>query len=209
LSTLAAIGRSRSGCRLPELKVEPIDQFRTQNNGKSLPTTALLRYTRRGKDMRLATLAAASLLAATLTATADAASQNFPGAPGALTLAGKCAKLVVGKVDATKGCEAELASVTLVNGQVTFIFTSGGKMLGFQGDGTAIKPASNGNARMPLNLVVTGVGQKMTGQVKVAGTCTMGNPYGGKPIDIECTAESKDTAFTGSFRTNGKAPKQK
>jgi len=159
--------------------------------------------------MRLATLATASLLAATLTTTADAASQNFPGAPGALTLAGKCAKLVVGKVDATKGCEGELASVTLVNGQVTFIFTSGGKMLGFQGDGTAIKPASNGNARMPLNLVVTGVGQKLTGQVKVAGTCTMGNPYGGKPVDIECTAESKDTAFTGSFRTNGKAPKQK
>jgi hypothetical protein len=79
--------------------------------------------------MRLATLAAASLLAATLTTAADAAPQNFPGAPGALTLTGKCAKLVVGKVDATKGCEGELASVTLVNGQVTFIFTSGGKML--------------------------------------------------------------------------------
>jgi hypothetical protein len=62
---------------------------------------------------------------------------------------------------------------------------------------------------MPLNLVVTGVGQKMTGQVKVAGTCTMGNPYGGTPVAIECSAESKDTAFTGSFRTNGKAPKQK
>jgi hypothetical protein len=37
----------------------------------------------------------------------------------------------------------------------------------------------------------------------------MGNPYGGTPVAIECSAESKDTAFTGSFRTNGKAPKQK
>ncbi len=159
--------------------------------------------------MKLVILAAASLLTATAASAAGAASQNFPGAPGALTLSGKCAKLVVGKVDATKGCEGELASVTLMNGQVTFIFTSGGKMLGFQGDGTAIKPASNGNVRLPLNLVVTGAGQKMTGQVKVAGTCTMGNPYSGKPVAIECTAESKDTAFSGNFRTNGKAPKQK
>jgi hypothetical protein len=159
--------------------------------------------------MRLLTLAAASLAATTLASAAGAAPQNFPGAPGALTLGGKCAKLVVGKIDATKGCQGELASVTLVNGQVTFIFTSDGKMLGFQGDGTAIKPASNGNVRLPLSLVVTGVGQKLTGQVKVAGTCTMGNPYDGKPVAIECTAESRDTAFAGSFKTNGKAPTQK
>jgi hypothetical protein len=158
--------------------------------------------------MRLIVIAAAALSAAAFASGASAASQNFPGA-GVSTLSGKCAKLVVGKVDATKGCKGELASVGLPNGQVTFIFTSGGKMLGFQGDGTAIKPASNGNARIPLKMVTTGAGEKMTGQVKVAGTCTFGNPYGGKPVVIECTAESKDTAFTGSFRTSGKAPKQK
>ncbi|KQV66389.1 hypothetical protein [Rhizobium sp. Root1220] len=159
--------------------------------------------------MKMLTLAAVALSATLLASAAGAAPQNFPGAPGALTLAGKCAKLVAGKVDATKGCGNELASVTLVNGQVTLIFTSGGKMLGFQGDGTAIKPAGNGNISLPLSLVVTGVGKQMTGQVKVAGTCTMGNPYGGKPVAIECTAKSKDTDFAGHFRTNGKAPKQK
>lgn len=158
--------------------------------------------------MRLTVIAVTALSAVAFASGADAASQNFPSA-GVTTLAGKCAKLVVGKVDASKGCKGELASVGLPNGQVTFIFTSGGKMLGFQGDGTAIKAASNGNARIPLNLVTTGVGEKMTGQVKVAGTCTFGNPYSGKPVAIECTAESKDTTFTGSFSTSGKAPKQK
>jgi hypothetical protein len=158
--------------------------------------------------MRILELSATSMLLMA-SATAAGAAENFPGAPGVATLGGKCAKLVVGKVDATKGCKSELASVTLTNGTVTFIFTSGGKMLGFQGDGTAIKAASNGNARLPLNLVSTGVGKQMTGQVKVAGTCTFGNPYGGKPIAIECTAESKDSAFAGSFRTSGTPPVQK
>jgi hypothetical protein len=162
----------------------------------------------RGMKVRLLPLATVSLFAASLASAVNAAPQNFPGAPGALTLAGKCAKLVVGKVDATKECQGEIASVTLINGQVTLIFTSGGKMLGFQGDGTKITPAA-GSVSLPLSLVVTGVGQKMTGQVKVTGSCTMGNPYDGKPVAIECTAKSADTAFAGHFRTNGKAPKQK
>jgi len=56
---------------------------------------------------------------------------------------------------------------------------------------------------------VTGAGQKMTGQVKVSGSCTLGNPYDGKPVAIECSAKSTDTAFSAVFKTNGKAPKQK
>ncbi|WP_160009269.1 hypothetical protein [Rhizobium sp. 18055] len=159
--------------------------------------------------MRLVILTAGALLCASLAQAAGETQQNFPGAPGALTLAGRCSKLVVGKVDASKACENELASVTLVNGQVTFIFTAGGKMLGFQGDGTKIKAASAGTVTFPLNMIVTGAGQKMTGQVKVSGSCTMGNPYGGKPVTIECTAKSTDTAFSSTFKTNGKAPKQK
>lgn len=138
-----------------------------------------------------------------------ASAQTFPGGPGAIVLSGKCAKLVVGKLDASKGCKAELASVTGPDGTVTFIFTSEGKALGFAGDGKTIKPASNGNVRLALNLVVSGAGTTMTGQVKAAGTCTFGNPYGGKPIVIECSAESKDSTFTGSFRTDGKTPKKK
>lgn len=163
-------------------------------------------------EMKLSAFAAAAFFSAALALPASAApaspSETFPGAPGVITLSGKCAKLVVAKFDATKGCKNELASVTLANGSVTFIFTSDGKALGFQGDGSGIKPASNGNARLPLSLVTTGVGNKMTGQVKVAGFCTFGNPYGGKPIAIECTAESKDSSFTGSFRTGGKLVKK-
>jgi len=157
--------------------------------------------------MRRLIIAAAALSAATLSSSAYAQTQNFPSA-GVTTLAGRCSKLVVGKLDVSKPCKNELAAVALPNGDVTFIFTAQGKMLGFQGDGKAIKPASNGNARIPLTMVTTGVGQKMTGEVKVAGSCTFGNPYGGKPVAIECTAESEDSTFAASFQTNGKTPVQ-
>ncbi|PZM10344.1 hypothetical protein [Rhizobium tubonense] len=139
----------------------------------------------------------------------SAMAQNFPGAPGIAVLNGKCAKLVVGKLDDSKNCKGQLASVTTAEGAVTFIFSANGKMLGFEGDGTAIKPASNGNARMPIAIVSSGVGAKMTGQVKAAGFCTFGNPYAGKPTVVECTAETKGSSFTGSFRTNGKPPQPK
>jgi hypothetical protein len=152
-------------------------------------------------EMKLSALVAAAIFSAAFVLPASAAPapapETFPGAPGVITLSGKCARLVVAKFD-----------VTLANGTVTFIFTSDGKALGFQGDGSGIKPASNGNARLPLSLVTTGVGNKMTGQVKVAGFCTFGNPYAGKPFAIECTAESKDSSFTGSFRSGGKLVKK-
>jgi hypothetical protein len=138
-----------------------------------------------------------------------AMAQNFPGPPGLTTLEGKCAKLVVGKLDASKGCVGQLGSVTAPDGTVTIIFTSEGKMLGFQGDGRVIRPASDGNVRMPVNTVSSGVATKMTGEVKATGFCTFGNPYAGKPIAIECTAQAKGAAFTGSFRTDGKQPKHK
>jgi hypothetical protein len=153
--------------------------------------------------MRFAYFAAGAALAFIATA---ASAQNFPGPPGVSTVQGRCAKLVVGKLDASKDCKGELASVTLPDGTVTFIFTSGGKMLGFEGDGKAIHPAPGGNVTFPVHLVSSGVGTRLTGQVKAAGACTFGNPYLGKPTVIECTAKTKDWAFAGNFQTNGKAP---
>jgi hypothetical protein len=153
--------------------------------------------------MRFANLVVGAALAFIATA---AAAQNFPGGPGVTTVEGKCAKLVVGKLDASKDCKGELASVTLPDGTVTFIFSAGGKMLGFEGDGKAIRPASGGNVTLPVHLVASGVGTKMTGQVKAAGFCTFGNPYAGKPMVVDCAAAAKDAAFSGNFRTNGKAP---
>jgi hypothetical protein len=136
----------------------------------------------------------------------DASAQNFPGGPGVIKLQGKCEKLVVGKVDASKGCAGELGSVTAPDGTVTFIFTSQGKMLGFGGDGGSVRAAGAGAARLVVGTVSTGVGTKITGEVDAPGFCTFGNPYSGKPITIECTAKSKDSTFTGTFKTSGKAP---
>ena len=106
-----------------------------------------------------------------------------------------------------KGCKAEIASVTGPDGSVTFIFSSGGKMLGFQGNGSGIKPgAKKGTAQLPIEVISTGAGNKMTGQVGAKGTCTFANPYAGKPVAIECSAKSTELSFTGSFLSNGKPP---
>jgi len=141
-----------------------------------------------------------------MTVATSAAAQSFP-APGVAIVSGTCSKLVVGKFDASKGCKAEIASVTGPDGSVTFIFSSGGKMLGFQGNGSGIKPgAKKGTAQLPIEIISTGAGNKMTGQVGAKGTCTFANPYAGKPVAIECSAKSTELSFTGSFLSNGKPP---
>ncbi|MBM7050313.1 MULTISPECIES: hypothetical protein [Rhizobium] len=144
-----------------------------------------------------------------LAATSAAAVENFP-AQGVTAVSGKCSKLVVGKLDASKGCKTEVASVTGPDGIVTFIFTSGGKMLGFQGNGGGIKPGSQkGTAQLPVEVISTGAGNKMSGQVEAKGTCTFGNPYSGKPVTIECSAKSPQMSFNGSFTSDGKTPRHK
>ena len=144
-----------------------------------------------------------------LAATSAAAVENFP-AQGVTAVSGKCSKLVVGKLDVSKGCKTEVASVTGPDGIVTFIFTSGGKMLGFQGNGGGIKPGSQkGTAQLPIEVISTGAGNKMSSQVEAKGTCTFGNPYSGKPVTIECSAKSTEMSFNGSFTSDGKTPRHK
>ena len=144
-----------------------------------------------------------------LVATSASAMENFP-TQGVTAVSGKCSKLVVGKLDASKGCKAEIASVTGPDGTVTFIFTSGGKMLGFQGNGGDIKAGSQkGTAQLPVAIISTGAGNKMSGQVEAQGTCTFGNPYSGKPVAIECSAKSTQMSFNGSFQSDGKTPRHK
>jgi len=144
-----------------------------------------------------------------LAATSAGAVENFPS-QGVTVVSGKCSKLVVGKLDASKGCKAEIASVTGPDGSVTFIFTSGGKMLGFQGNGKGIKPGSEkGTAQLPIDVISTGAGSKISGQVEAKGTCTFANPYAGKPIAIQCSAKSTEMSFNGSFTSDGKTPRHK
>jgi hypothetical protein len=144
-----------------------------------------------------------------LAATSAGAVDDFPS-KGVTVVSGKCSKLMVGKVDASKGCKAEIASVTGPDGSVTFIFTSGGKMLGFQGNGKGIKAGSQkGTAQLPIDVISTGAGNKISGKVEAKGACTFANPYAGKPIAIECSAKSTEMSFNGSFTSDGKAPRHK
>lgn len=144
-----------------------------------------------------------------LVATSAAAADNFPS-QGVTVVSGKCAKLVVGKLDASKGCEGQIASVTGPDGSVTFIFTSGGKMLGFQGNGKGIKAGNQkGTAQLPIDAISTGAGNKMAGRVEAKGSCTFSDPYAGKPVAIQCTAKSTEMSFNGSFTSDGKKPRHK
>ncbi|NTJ65474.1 hypothetical protein G6M50_17665 [Agrobacterium rhizogenes] len=144
-----------------------------------------------------------------LAATSAGAVDDFPS-KGVTVIGGKCSKLVVGKLDASKGCKAEIASVTGPDGSVTFIFTSGGKMLGFQGNGKGIKAGGQkGTAQLPIDVISTGAGNKISGKVEAKGTCTFANPYAGKPVAIECSAKSTEMSFNGSFTSDGKAPRHK
>ncbi|MGY5778915.1 hypothetical protein [Rhizobium sp. LEGMi135b] len=144
-----------------------------------------------------------------LAATSAVAVENFP-AQGVTVVSGKCSRLVVGKLDASKGCKAELASVTGPDGSVAFVFTSGGKMLGFEGNGRGIKPGSQkGTVQLPIDVISTGQGEKISNKIEAKGTCTFANPYGGKPVAIECSAKSTEMSFNGSFTSDGKAPRHK
>ncbi|NTF43243.1 hypothetical protein [Rhizobium rhizogenes] len=144
-----------------------------------------------------------------LAATSAAAVENFP-AQGVTVVSGKCTKLVVGKLDASKGCVGQLGTVTGADGSVAFLFTSGGKMLGFEGNGKGIKPGSQkGTAQLPIDVISTGQGEKISNKIAAKGTCTFANPYAGKPVVIECSAKSPEMSFNGSFTSDGKAPKHK
>ncbi|MFK0161906.1 hypothetical protein [Rhizobium sp. NPDC090279] len=144
-----------------------------------------------------------------LVATSATAVENFP-AQGVTVVSGKCSKLVVGKLDASKGCKAELASVTGPDGSVAFVFTSGGKMLGFEGNGRGIKSGSQkGTAQLPVDVISTGQGDKVSNKIEAKGTCIFANPYAGKPIAIECTAKSPQMSFNASFMSDGKTPRHK
>ena len=74
-------------------------------------------------------------------------------------------------------------------------------------DGRGIKPGEKkGTAQLPIEVISTGAGNKMTGQVGAKGTCTFANPYAGKPVAIECSAKSTELSFAASFLSNGKPP---
>jgi hypothetical protein len=62
---------------------------------------------------------------------------------------------------------------------------------------------------LPVEVISTGAGNKMAGQVEAKGVCTFSNPYSGKPVTFQCSAKSTELSFTGSFLSNGKPPRTK
>jgi len=153
---------------------------------------------------RMLAVASAALLLSTA-----AMAQDAPVGTGVSMMDGRCSKLTLGKDDATAQCKNQLGNVTLPDGSVTFIFTTKDKMVGFQGDGTAIKPNADGSVNLPLGNVSVGSGPKDMKQTKVSGACVFSNPYSGKPAGVKCSAKSKSGSFAATFLSNGKPPRAK
>ena len=63
------------------------------------------------------------------------ASANDPGAPGVSIATGSCDSLIMSADDHTAECDARLASVTLRDGTVMFIFTANLIPIAFSGNG--------------------------------------------------------------------------
>ncbi|BCP53228.1 hypothetical protein K32_18450 [Kaistia sp. 32K] len=133
--------------------------------------------------------------------------QQKPTAPPVMVSAGKCDKLVVAGKDATKQCKNEVASAPLPGGVVMFIFTQGKTLIGFTGDATKLAgDTKTGIAGVPVVEVSVRSGKEPKVLKAKSGVCKFSDPYSGKPAIVSCTADTAEGRFTGSFKSNGKAP---
>lgn len=137
----------------------------------------------------------------------SANSQNNPGRAGVAIARGSCAAVVVaGKK--LPNCRPELASVTLADGTIQFIFTAGGQRYSFSGHGSAITGGQN-SMRLPVSFIAVGKGGADVEVIRAKGSCQSGNPYSGKPVKVHCSASSRFGQIAATFITNGQPPAQR
>lgn len=144
------------------------------------------------------------LLATTAT---EALPQNNPGRSGVAIARGSCVAVVVGGKK-LPDCRPEVASVTLPDGTVQFIFTAGNQRYSFSGYGSAVRGGGNG-MQMPVRFIAIGKGGADLDVIAAKGSCRSGNPYAGKPIKVHCSASSKIGEISATFITNGQPPAQR
>ncbi len=129
----------------------------------------------------------------------DAIAQNSPGAPGIAILRGACLKL--SSANREERCKNEVASVTLDDGSVTFIFSSSNRKIGFRGNGRAVRPLTGGDAILPVFFVMVG-----NEGSPASGDCRFSDPFSGAVATVECSVQSKFGEIKGMFRSNGQPP---
>lgn len=126
-----------------------------------------------------------------------------PGAPGTAIATGNCSRLVTGGKDRSAGCRGEIASRTLPDGTVFFIFSDAESMVAFSGDGRLARGRDRA-AVLPIAFVAVGrVSSNSTMPAK--GECVFGDPFKGK-ARIDCSAQTETGRFVGSFVTDGRQP---
>lgn len=127
------------------------------------------------------------------------------------SLSGKCTKFINRKNDVTRHCLSKLASFTLKNGRVGFIFTIGSyATFQFSGSGQHQEKISKNATGQPLDRVtftLLGMGNKTKPNILLVqrGACAYSNPYIGIATVI-CEAKTKLGTFSAAFETDGQPP---
>lgn len=127
---------------------------------------------------------------------------------GAAIASGHCTNVMIGGEDLAKTCDPKVASVTLSDGTVMFIFSYERRMVAFSGSGRSVQGIGSGKARLPLQFVSIGTEKPDLDVLRVLGACDFGTPYAGAPAPIECSATSYFGQVSAQFLTDGQPPKQ-
>lgn len=139
-------------------------------------------------------------LAASLTLAGAARAQT------AVTLEGRCEKLVVAGRDVTATCKDTVVNAVSRN-RTSFDFaTRDGRSLSFTGNGAQQERTDETDALQPINLVVPGETGKegiVRNPVVAVGSCSFRTPEAGKTA-IVCEATAATGRFEGVFVTDAK-----
>ncbi|MFC7052434.1 hypothetical protein ACFQI3_07005 [Hansschlegelia quercus] len=139
------------------------------------------------------------LLAAVAALLCLAAPASAQDAQGATSVRGSCTKLVLAGEDAVGSCGGKLTRMTLPDGALFLIFTSGQTMIGFSGR-VADEHAQGDETTWPVGFVNIGAPGAEPNAIPARGSCRSGD-LNRASAAIVCSATTAQGAFEAAFRS--------
>lgn len=131
-------------------------------------------------------------------------------AQSAVTMEGRCEKLVIAGQDITQNCKEKLVN-TVTGRRVSFDFAAwDGQTLSFSGSGAQQEATEMTEPLQPINLVTPGQSNKegiARSPAPAVGSCRFSTPEPGKSA-IACEATSQGKSYAGTFVTDAKPSKE-
>jgi hypothetical protein len=123
------------------------------------------------------------------------------------TLVGRCTNLTAEGGDHSATCNPTVTIVTIPQGGLAVCFAAADNTrVVFIGTQQTSIDAQTNRAAQPLDRVRFRIPGD-AGEVAASGTCNLGNLNQGRPATIECRASTYGGSFTGTFVSDGSAPK--